>query len=452
MIPCIPFSRRIQTLLIVLAVAVVAVAGLLLLMSQLATSPTASVADSRPTLSAQTPVATNTSGLPGLDEAVATVNDQIITQQAWQQATRLDAVMSQLASQPIPTAEETLDRLVNEIIVLAAAAAPPQVTTTAIEARIQTLETGWNITDEALVAALAKADLTRSDLTDRVAHLIQVEAALNQLATTETDLNAWLSQARASAEIGLYRPLLTERTTTPSEQTQTVAEPESEASPLPPGAPAPLPIFAPPADMAVSPYPQNAAPDFTLAQLKGEPLTLSALRGKPTLINFWATWCPPCRRELPALQAAYGAYKDKIGFIAVNVKEDPATVTALVQELGLNFPIALDPDGQVSNIAYEVRGLPTTVFVDANGVVTARHIGPLDEAAINGYLKPLLAAEAERAEGSNQEESPLPLSTSAPLLPSAPDFTLTAANGETISLQDYRTKSHVALVFYRGHT
>jgi thiol-disulfide isomerase/thioredoxin len=127
--------------------------------------------------------------------------------------------------------------------------------------------------------------------------------------------------------------------------------------------------------MAVSPYPQNAAPDFTLAQLSGDPLTLSNFRGKPALINFWATWCPPCRRELPALQAAYTAYQDDIGFVAVNVKEDPAPVTALVQELGLNFPIALDSDGQVSNIAYEVRGLPTTVFVDANGVVVARHIG-----------------------------------------------------------------------------
>jgi peroxiredoxin len=164
---------------------------------------------------------------------------------------------------------------------------------------------------------------------------------------------------------------------------------------------------------------------------------------------------------LPALQAAYAKYKDKIGFIAVNVKEDPAAITALAEELGLDFPIALDPDGQISNVAYEVRGLPTTVFVDANGVVNARHVGPLDEAMIETYLAPLLETEAEAkaeeqgsggAEVNDAETSPLPPSTSAPLLSFAPDFALTAANGSAISLQDYRDKSNVVLVFYRGHT
>jgi peroxiredoxin len=132
--------------------------------------------------------------------------------------------------------------------------------------------------------------------------------------------------------------------------------------------------------------------------------------------------------------------------------------TALAEELGLNFPIALDQDGQISDIAYEVRGLPTTVFVDANGVVAARHVGPLDEAAIDTYLTPLLEAKAQAqiidAQGSAQPPQPSNLPTFQPSnLPTiAPDFTLTAANGDTVSLQDYRGKSNVALVFYRGHT
>jgi peroxiredoxin len=216
--------------------------------------------------------------------------------------------------------------------------------------------------------------------------------------------------------------------------------------------------------MAISPYPQNAAPDFTLAQLdrnaasEVQELTLSSFRGKPTLINFWASWCPPCRRELPALQAAYAKYKDEIGFIAVNVKEDPATVSAFAEELGLNFPIALDPDGQISNVAYEVRGLPTTVFVDANGVVSARHLGPLDEAMIETYLAPLLEIESkaeakiEVEEQGSSPKTPSPQPQTQPSSMLAPDFTLTAADGSTVSLQDYRDKSNVVLIFYRGHT
>jgi|GEM_PF-373559 len=450
------FGKRTPALLTVLVIAVLAVAGLLGLMGQLAVSaPPTPITTPLPSGNEE-PVSIPSDGA-SLAEAVATVNDEVITPKAWQQATRLDAVMSQLAAQPIPTAEETLDRLINEIIVLQAVSPllPPQpASTEAIEARIQTLETNWQVTDETVITALAEAGLERSDLTARVDRLLQVEAALSQLETQEDDLTAWLAAARASAEIGLYRSLVDEEIG--KQEGEVVAE-AAPPSPFPPSTPAPQPIFAPPPEMAVSPYPQNAAPDFTLSQLEGGSLTLSSLRGKPTLINFWATWCPPCRRELPALQAAYTTYQADIGFVAVNVKEDPTTVTALVQELGLTFPIALDSDGQVSNIAYEVRGLPTTVFVDANGVVVARHIGPLDEAAIEDYLKPLLETEAEAqgsggAEGEKDEESPLPPSTLAPLRPSAPDFTLTAATGDTISLQDFRGKSNVALVFYRGHT
>jgi peroxiredoxin len=462
--PLVKFNGRAQAIVIILAIAVMAIVGLLLLMAQLAESETSATTESALIPSAAIKTPPNAPGLPDLDDAVATVNNQIITQQVWQQATRLDAVMSQLAAQPIPTAEETLDRLINEIIVLEAAPALTQrVEEEEIEARIQALVTSWSITDEKIVAALAAAGLKRSDLTVRVKRLMQVEAALNQLATQEDDLKAWLTAARASAEIGLYRSLVSEEETRrQGEETTLVSQspqkPESEAS-LPSSAPAPPPVFAPPSEMAVSPYPESAAPDFTLTQLDGSPLTLSDLRGKPILINFWATWCPPCRRELPALQAAYTVYRGEIGFIAVNVKEDPATVTALAEELGLNFPIVLDPDGQISDIAYEVRGLPTTVFVDANGVVAARHVGPLDEAVIDTYLAPLLeaeaVAEAQRSRGAEEQGSTeSPQSSNPPAFqPSiAPDFSLTAATGGTISLQDYRDKSNVALVFYRGHT
>ncbi len=454
-------NRRFHAFVAILAIAILAVVGLLLLMRALSASEAVTT-----TPSAATENLADPSAEPN-DEIVATVNGQTISQQAWQQATRLDAVMSQLARQPIPTAEETLDRLINEIIVLDAIRAPPfqskeerpdtALPANEIEARIQALETAWQITDDQVVAALAEAGLERADLTARVSHLVQVEKALNQLAAQEGDLNAWLAAARASAEIGVYRALVAAPLTPATAPEAIFTQPSPQESIPAPEAVKPalskIEGFAPPSDMPVSPYPQNAAPDFTLVQLTGASLTLSDFRGKPTLINFWATWCPPCRRELPALQAAYTTYRDEIGFIAVNVKEDSSTVSALVETLGLDFPIVLDPDGQVSHISYEVRGIPTTIFVDVYGVVAARHVGPLDEATIGNYLTPLLQEmRSGGAEEQGSESSPPPPSTPAPQLKSAPTFSLTAANGDTISLQDYRDQRHVVLIFYRGYT
>lgn len=264
--------------------------------------------------------------------------------------------------------------------------------------------------------------MKRADLTTRVSRLIQVEAALNQLTNQEDDLDAWLAKARVTAKIGLYRSLV--NSAPPLEPAQSIAaalwpsqsvtittqaQPEATPEPVAPsvslptiGAEGPAQsqaeVFAPPAGMPVAPYPQNVAPDFTLPQLSDEPLTLSDFRGKPTLVNFWATWCPPCRRELPTLQATYTRYSDKIGFIAVDLQESAETVAAFAKELGLTFPIVLDQDGSISHVSYEVRGIPTTIFVDANGVVTARHIGPLDEATIESYLAPLLGQGSTGAE------------------------------------------------------
>lgn len=459
------FNRRFQTLLIILVLAVLAVAGLLLLMGKLAGSPDSPVNVSTPpdpTLAAEN--LAKTANQLDSDEVVATVNDQSISRETWLKATRLDAVMSQRVAQPIPTAEETLDRLINEIIVLNAAfpltkgqgGEPPA--SAEVEARLQALEAAWQVNDDTVATALAKAGLERVDLIERVSRLIQVESALKQISTQQTNLDAWLAKARASAEIGVYRTL--------ADAAQPIVTPTSLAAqssaPITPAAtpPAPTvqtdntnqeqPLLTPPADLPVAPYPQNIAPDFTLNQLNGAPLALSAFKGKPMLINFWATWCPPCRSELPALETAYQKYQDKVAFIAVDVKEDPATVAAMVQELGLSFPIVLDIDGQIGNGLYEIRGIPTSVFVDANGIISARHVGPLDETTIENYLAPLLSPASTDAEA--QQNSSTPASADLPDRQLGPDFTLPASNGSIISLSDYQDKSNVVLVFYRGHT
>jgi cytochrome c biogenesis protein CcmG/thiol:disulfide interchange protein DsbE len=387
-------------------------------------------------------------------------------------ATRLDVVMNRLATQPIPTAEETLDRLINEILVLNAVENAPSPERAEVEARIEALAASWRISDDTITAALGDSHLSRADLSSRVGRLLQIESALNQLTAQNGDLNQWLQEMRANSKIGLYRslgrvpgaaPATAESVITSSKAVTTDSAVAVE----------PAETFTLPPDLPRSPYPGNAAPDFSLPTLSSQPVTLNDLRGKPAIINFWATWCPPCRREMPALQSAFDRHRDEIGFVAVDVKEDAQKVADFVADVGLTFPVVLDRDGRVSDVAYQVRGIPTTIFIDASGVVVERHVGPLDDATIEAYLTPLLSppvasvdppataddeaiallkpqVEDAAAPNANSDQPALGVNRS---LPVAPDFDLITAAGDPVSLRDYiEAQQSVVLVFYRGHT
>ena len=156
----------------------------------------------------------------------------------------------------------------------------------------------------------------------------------------------------------------------------------------PQGAAAP----AAPADEATTPAPQadHPAPDFTLMRLDGTPVTLSKLKGQVALINIWATWCPPCRAEMPTIETAYEQYRDQ-GFtvLAVNLQEDPRSVAAFMQEYTLTFPALLDLDGQVSR-TYQAFSLPSSFFVDKKGVIRAVYRGPMPRSVIAGTVEQLL--------------------------------------------------------------
>ncbi len=126
------------------------------------------------------------------------------------------------------------------------------------------------------------------------------------------------------------------------------------------------------------------APDFELSDLSGTPVRLSSLKGKPVLINFWATWCGPCQSEMPLIERTAKAYPNLV-ILAVNDDEAQIDVTDFVKRFGLSFPILMDPAAKV-NIQYQVTGLPTSYFVDDKGVIRALQIGVLSESQLSDHL------------------------------------------------------------------
>jgi peroxiredoxin len=120
---------------------------------------------------------------------------------------------------------------------------------------------------------------------------------------------------------------------------------------------------------------QAAAPDFTLKSLDGRNLRLKEQRGSVVLVNFWATWCGPCKQEMPELNRLYDKYR-AAGFVllGVNVDEDGRQAAALAQRLGLHFPVLLDADKSVSKL-YDLSSMPSTVLIDRDGRVRYLHRG-----------------------------------------------------------------------------
>ncbi len=117
------------------------------------------------------------------------------------------------------------------------------------------------------------------------------------------------------------------------------------------------------------------APDFTLESRSGENIRLQDLRGEVVMLNFWASWCGPCRQEMPLMDELYGQYKD-LGFtiLAVNVDENRDEAHRFLDAVPVNYPILYDPESSVSEL-YEVQAMPTTVMIDRDGNARYVHYG-----------------------------------------------------------------------------
>ena len=135
---------------------------------------------------------------------------------------------------------------------------------------------------------------------------------------------------------------------------------------------------------------RNPAPDFTVYSMDGDKVSFSDFKGKPVVINFWATWCGPCQSEMPHFEEAYKKYGDDIHFLMINLtdgmRETPDTVMSFLDYFGYTFPVYYDI-GYVASDAYGINPIPATFFIDKNGNLVSQQVGALSSTALERHLE-----------------------------------------------------------------
>lgn len=138
----------------------------------------------------------------------------------------------------------------------------------------------------------------------------------------------------------------------------------------------------------------ETAPDFNLSTLEGGEISLAEHLGRPVLLNFWASWCGPCRTEMPMLNSAYHEYYNEgLTVLAINLSHQDtlASVRQFVETYQVEMPVLLDTTGEVSDDLYGARGLPMSVFIDRSGIVRHIYIGAISQDALDQYLNVIMA-------------------------------------------------------------
>ena len=133
------------------------------------------------------------------------------------------------------------------------------------------------------------------------------------------------------------------------------------------------------------------APDFSLVLQDGGEASLSDLRGRVVLVDFWASWCAPCRQEAPVLEQTYLEFAGSdVEFVGVNIWDLPDNAASYIEQFGITYPNGVDEEGKIA-IDYGVQGIPEKFFIDRNGLVRQKFVGPIREGVLKETLNSLLA-------------------------------------------------------------
>lgn len=136
-----------------------------------------------------------------------------------------------------------------------------------------------------------------------------------------------------------------------------------------------------------SPLVGKSAPEFRLKTFDGKAISLADLKGKALLLNFWASWCNPCKLEAGSLESSYKRFSEKdVEFLAVNVLDDHESAEKFISTFGGSFPNVYDEKRKI-HLDYGVEGVPETFFISPDGIVTDKYRGPLTEALISSFMQ-----------------------------------------------------------------
>lgn len=154
-----------------------------------------------------------------------------------------------------------------------------------------------------------------------------------------------------------------------------------------------------------SPIIGRPAPPFALQLVNGDKLDLASLRGKVVFVNFWASWCPPCRAEASDLEAAWQRLKETdVVFVGVNMQDTEENALAYLREFNVTYPNGRDPSGKIA-IDYGVWGIPETFFIDPQGRITYKHVGSLGQAVVAAKLDEARRGIVSAKEGKGEQVS-----------------------------------------------